>query len=88
MIAQIATASTEQSVAAQQFSQNLEVINRISEEHAAATPITKGLLDAVESGADRLREHVSRFRVGEQSIALRPASDRRSANQPTHAYGD
>jgi methyl-accepting chemotaxis protein len=88
MIAQIATASTEQSVAAQQFSQNLEVINRISEEHAAATPITKGFLDAVESGADRLHQYVGRFRIGEQSTTLRLASDRRSAPEPSHAYGD
>ena len=88
MIAQIATAATEQSVAAQQFSQNLEVINRISEEHAAATPVTKGFIDAVESGSIRLNEYVGRFRVGEQSIALRPASEHRSATQPTHAYGD
>ncbi|HSY03946.1 MAG TPA: methyl-accepting chemotaxis protein [Acidobacteriaceae bacterium] len=88
MIAQIATAATEQSVAAQQFSQNLEVINRISEEHAAATPVTKGFIDAVESGSIRLNEYVGRFRVGEQSIALRPASEHRSATQPTHAFGD
>ncbi|MGC2617580.1 MAG: methyl-accepting chemotaxis protein [Acidobacteriaceae bacterium] len=88
MIAQIATASTEQSVAAQQFSQNLEVINRISEENAAATPITKGFVEAVESGANRLNEYVGRFRIGEQSTAVRLSPDRRSSAQPRQAYGD
>jgi len=38
MIAQIATASTEQSVAAQEFSQNLEVINQLGEEGKRRQP--------------------------------------------------
>ena len=65
MIAQIATASTEQSVAAQEFSQNLEVINRLGEEHAAATPITKALVESVRDGAGRLEEAVGHFSIGE-----------------------
>ncbi len=67
MIAQIATASTEQSVAAQQSSQNLEVINRLGEEQEASTPVTRGFIDSVESGAQRLQEHIAQFRIGEES---------------------
>ena len=66
MIAQIATASTQQSVAAQEFSQNLEVINRLGEENAAATPVTKSLVDSVRDGASRLRDSVGHFRIAEQ----------------------
>lgn len=67
MIAQIATASTEQSVAAQQSSQNLEVINRLGEEQEASTPVTRGYIDSVESGARRLQEHIAQFRIEEQA---------------------
>lgn len=90
MIAQIATAATEQSVATQQFSQNLEVINRLGEEHAAATPVTKGLLDSVEHGANRLNESISRFRSGGQSAERQPAAPLRlvPAVLPAHACGD
>jgi methyl-accepting chemotaxis protein len=63
MIAQIATASTEQSVTAQQFSQNLEVINRLTEEHNAATPITRAGIQSVEADAQRLQEYIGRFRI-------------------------
>ena len=63
MIAQIATASTEQSVAAQEFSQNLEAINRIGEEGAAATPITKGLVQSVAAGAERLEQSMNHVRL-------------------------
>ncbi len=93
MIAQIATAATEQSVAAQQFSQNLEVINRLGEEHAAATPITKRILDSVEADAGRVQESISRFRVGGQPAAPRldpspTAQPPSAASHPIHAYGD
>ena len=63
MIARIATASTQQSVAAQEFSENLEAVNRIGEEGAAATPITKGLVQSVSAGADRLQQSISHFRL-------------------------
>lgn len=69
MIAQIATASTEQSVAAQEFSRNLEVINRLGEESTAATPVTGNLVASVRAGADRLQESVGRFRIAESSVA-------------------
>jgi methyl-accepting chemotaxis protein len=65
MIAQIATASTEQSVAAQEFSQNLEVINRLSEEGNASSPVTKGLVASVEAGAARLEHSIGHFRIGD-----------------------
>ena len=93
MIAQIATAATEQSVAAQEFSQNLEVINRLSEEHAAASPVTKGILDGVKAGADRLHDSISRFRAGGEPAPL--PSDPPPAPKPhlsvpreVHAFGD
>ena len=89
MIAQIATAATEQSVATQQFSQNLEVINRLGEEHSAATPLTKGLLESVESGATHLNEYISRFRFAEQDADHQAIGQRPTlTGKPIHAYGD
>ena len=70
MIAQIATASTEQSVTAQEFSQNLEVIHRLGEEQAAATPATKALVESVRDGAGRLEESIGHFRIGEERSVL------------------
>ncbi|HEY6448316.1 MAG TPA: methyl-accepting chemotaxis protein [Acidobacteriaceae bacterium] len=86
MIDQIATAATEQSVAAQQFSQNLEVINRLGEEHAAAVPITKGLLESVVSGTTRLQEHLAQFHVDPQ--AIQPSIQPGLARHAVHAFGD
>ena len=71
MIAQIAAASTEQSVAAQQSSQNLEVINRLGEEQDSSTQVTRGFIDSVESGAQRLQEHIAHFRIGEAGARQR-----------------
>jgi methyl-accepting chemotaxis protein len=65
MIAQIATASTQQSVTAQEFSQNLETIHRLGEEGAAATPVTRGLVESVTSGAAHLQESVRHFRIAD-----------------------
>ncbi len=70
MIAQIATASTQQSVAAQEFSQNLEVINRLGEESAAATPVTKSLVESVRDGASRLQDSVGHFRIDEEQRSV------------------
>jgi methyl-accepting chemotaxis protein len=64
MIAQIATASTEQSVAAQEFSQNLEVINRLGEEQATAAGVTRTLVESVASEAGRLEESIGSFQIG------------------------
>jgi methyl-accepting chemotaxis protein len=92
MIAQIATASTEQSIAAQEFSQNLEVINQLGEEGNAASPVTKGLVQSVGAGADRLQESIGHFRLGEPRSVPDP-SPRRNASiaaapQPTPTFGD
>ncbi len=54
IIAQIATAAIEQSAAAEDFTQNLDALNRLGEEHAAASPITKGWVESVRSDAQRL----------------------------------
>jgi methyl-accepting chemotaxis protein len=91
MIAQIATASTEQSVAAQEFSQNLEVINRLSEEGNAASPVTKGLVESVATGAARLEESIGNFRIAEERPGDR--SDHRPSRpaataQPATSFGD
>jgi hypothetical protein len=63
MIAQTATASTQQSLAAQQSGRNLEVINRLGEEPEASTPVTREITDSVERGAQRLQEHIAQFRI-------------------------
>ncbi len=91
MIAQIATASTEQSVAAQEFSQNLEVINQLGEEGNAASPVTKGLVQSVGAGADRLLESVGHFRLGEARSAPNPSPRHNAptpASQPAPTFGD
>lgn len=86
MIAQIAAAATEQSVAAQQFSQNLEVINRLGEETAAAVPITKGLLESVVSGTTRLQEHLAQFHIEPQPVQASIQPGR--APLAVQAFGD
>lgn len=88
MIAQIATASTQQSVAAQQSSQNLEVINRLGEEHSASTPVTRGLLESVESGIQGLQDQMSRFRLGEQQTRHSKAARKTATPQPVPVFGD
>jgi len=88
MIAQIATASTEQSVAAQEFSQNLEAINRIGEEGAAATPVTKGLVQSVSAGADRLQQSISHFRLPDVHSSPRGPHALPGLPQPAPTYGD
>jgi hypothetical protein len=92
MIAQIATASTEQSVAAQEFSQNLEVINQLGEEGNAASPVTKGLVQSVGAGADRLQESIGRFRLGDARSISGPTPRRDPppavAPHPAPTFGD
>ena len=89
MIAQIATAAAQQADAAQQSSANLDVINKLSGENAAAIPETKGIVTSVESGAKRLQEHIGHFRIEEQGVSSR----RQGQGMPRalvaeHAYGD
>jgi len=96
MIAQIATASTEQSVTAQEFSQNLETIHRLGEEGAAATPVTKGLVESMASGVLRLQDLIGSYRIAEERSAhpssLPPAPrqkrSRGASHQPATTFGD
>jgi methyl-accepting chemotaxis protein len=92
MIAQIATASTEQSIAAQEFSQNLEVINQLGEEGNAASPVTKGLVQSVGAGADRLQESIGHFRLSKSRSGPGPSprhdAPPAAAPQPTPTFGD
>jgi methyl-accepting chemotaxis protein len=90
MIAQIATASTEQSITAQEFSQNLEVINRLSEEHNAASPVTKGLIGSIKSAADSLHQSMGHFRITPRHSAHRPATPRTNlrGQHPATTFGD
>lgn len=88
MIAQIATASTEQSVASQEFSQNLETINRLGEEGAAATPITKACVQSIRSDAQRLLESMGRFRLGDAPRSTARLESRHAATTPASAFGD
>jgi len=60
-IAQIATAATEQSAAAEEYSHNLEVLNKLGEEHRAASPVTKGWVESVRSDAQKLEQSIEQF---------------------------
>jgi methyl-accepting chemotaxis protein len=66
-IAQIATAATEQSAAAEEFSHNIDALNRLGEEHAAASPVTKGWVESVRSDAQRLEQSIQQFGIHMQS---------------------
>jgi methyl-accepting chemotaxis protein len=88
MIAQIATASTEQAVTAQEFSKNLEIVNRIGEEATAASPITRGLVQSVGAGAARLQESVGHFRIATEDAASRSDPPFRPAQEPAVTFGD
>ncbi|MFZ0691951.1 MAG: hypothetical protein WAM68_19095, partial [Acidobacteriaceae bacterium] len=76
----------------QEFSQNLEVINRLGEEGNAASPVTKGLVQSVGAGADRLQESVGHFRLGESDsrpgLSARHEAPRAAAPQPATTFGD
>ncbi len=89
MIAQIATASTQQSIAAREFSKNLEVINRLGEEYASVTPVTKGCVASVRADADRLLQLMHPFHIHQSPPAeLRPAAPLPALAQPTPTPGD
>lgn len=89
MIAQIATASMQQSEAARQSSANVDIINRLGEENAASIPESNAIVNSVQSGAKRLQEHIARFRLEEGRATVRknyPAPG--LSIQPAPAYGD
>lgn len=88
MIAQIATASTEQSVAAQEFSHNLEIIHQLGEEQAAATPITKDCVQSIRADAASLVAAVGRFRIDDRSVSPRVESQHPALAELATAPGD
>ncbi len=90
MIAQIATASAQQASAAQQSSENLNIISRLSEESAAAVPGTNAIVSSVEDGARQLQEHIAYFRLEETSISTTspPTPPSSLVHQHAGAYGD
>ncbi|TCK75400.1 methyl-accepting chemotaxis protein [Acidipila rosea] len=89
MIAQIATASMQQAEAARQSSANLDTINRLGEESAAAIPATTGIVTSVETGARRLQEHIGRFRLAESRSYSSTLSPRQGMlGQAATAFGD
>lgn len=94
MIAQIAIAASQQSCAAEQSSANLDVINKLSVESAASIPTTNKMVTSVESGAQRLREHIGHFQLEDtqrqnSSRAPRGRVDQRGlARHPVPGFGD
>ena len=89
MIAQIAAASMQQAEAARQSSVNLDTINRLGEESAAAIPATTGIVSSVETGARRLQEHIGHFRLEETRNPSRPSFGSHNGILNTAAaYGD
>lgn len=93
MIAQIATASSQQSTAAQQSSENLDVISKLGADGAATIPATQRMIESVETGARRLREYISQFRVDDSTYSshqrpgLTPSVPRLHSSM-VHSYGD
>jgi methyl-accepting chemotaxis protein len=89
MIAQIAAAAMQQSEAARQSSANVDIINRLGEENAAAIPESNAIVTSVQAGARRLQEHISRFKLEEGGRTVRAAfASQGFAPQTAAAYGD
>jgi len=89
MIAQIAAAAMQQSEAARQSSANVDIINRIGEENAAAIPESKAIVNSVQTGARRLQEHIANFRFEEGRTAARKNFATQDYSvQPVPVYGD
>jgi methyl-accepting chemotaxis protein len=87
MIAQIAAAAMQQSEAARQSSANVDIINRLGEENAAAIPESNAIVNSVQTGARRLQEHIANFRLEEsRSSARKSYAAQGLAIQP--AYSD
>lgn len=93
MIAQIATASSQQTAAAQQSSENLDIISKLGSDGAAAIPPTQRMIESLETGARRLREYISQFRVDDSTYSshqrpgLTPSVPRLQTSM-VHSYGD
>jgi methyl-accepting chemotaxis protein len=88
MIAQIATAATQQAEAARQSSENVDVINRLGEESASAIPAMNSIVHSVEAGAQRLQQHIGKFRLEESRMPLRSTFPAQPAVQSAPAFGD
>lgn len=89
MIAQIAAAAMQQSEAARQSSANVDIINRLGEENAAAIPESNAIVNSVQAGAKRLQEHISRFKLEEESRSVRTSfASHGLAPQTAPVYGD
>jgi len=89
MIAQIAAAAMQQSEAARQSSANVDIINRLGEENAAAIPESNAIVTSVQTGARRLQEHIANFRLEETRSAARKSFAAKGLSiQPAPAYGD
>lgn len=91
MIAQIATASSQQTTAAQQSSENLDVISKLGADGASSIPAQQRMIESLESGARRLREYISQFRVDDSTYShqsgLTPSVPRLQTGM-AHSYGD
>lgn len=89
MIAQIAAAAMQQSEAARQSSANVDIINRLGEENAAAIPESNAIVNSVQTGARRLQEHIANFRLEQTRAPSRKSYATSGVSvQPAHAYGD
>ncbi|QNI34377.1 methyl-accepting chemotaxis protein [Alloacidobacterium dinghuense] len=89
MIAQIAAAAMQQSEAARQSSANVDIINRLGEENAAAIPESNAIVNSVQTGARRLQEHIANFRLEENRASSRKNYATQGLSiQPVPAYGD
>ncbi len=89
MIAQIAAAAMQQSEAARQSSANVDIINRLGEENAAAIPESNAIVNSVQTGARRLQEHIANFRLEESRTASRKNYAAQGLSiHPAPAYGD
>ncbi|HEX3438335.1 MAG TPA: methyl-accepting chemotaxis protein [Pseudacidobacterium sp.] len=89
MIAQIAAAAMQQSEAARQSSANVDIINRLGEENAAAIPESNAIVNSVQAGAKRLQEHIARFKLEEERHSARHVFNRPNfSTQTAAAYGD
>lgn len=89
MIAQIAAAAMQQSEAARQSSANVDIINRLGEENAAAIPESNAIVNSVQTGARRLQEHIANFRLEEtRAPSCKSYATSGVSVQPAHAYGD
>lgn len=89
MIAQIAAAAMQQSEAARQSSANVDIINRLGEENAAQIPESNAIVNSVQTGARRLQEHITNFKLEESRIGIRKSSPVQGLSvHPAPAYGD